>query len=194
MTISDGLAVAAIALSFFTIFLGVLFYKWQTRQGKRIGMSVINTMDQVYRQTRRGHLAGSVQEEEEVQEEENGGEFGTLSVGSSPRLVDAGRRTTLRLDCYIEGMPSELVEVTCVVERPSGERDKVSKKLVVKGQSFALQIGYPSDDLQGSTSDPGRYHVRWDAVAYWLVEVEAGKQRRQDCWRGSVVDSFGVLP
>jgi len=29
MTFSDGLAVAAIALSFFTIFLGVLFYKWQ---------------------------------------------------------------------------------------------------------------------------------------------------------------------
>jgi hypothetical protein len=29
LTFSDGLAVAAIALSFFTIFLGVLFYKWQ---------------------------------------------------------------------------------------------------------------------------------------------------------------------
>jgi len=40
MTFSDGLAVAAIALSLSTIFFGVLFYRWQTEQGARISDTI----------------------------------------------------------------------------------------------------------------------------------------------------------
>jgi hypothetical protein len=40
MEFSDGLAVAAIALSLSTIFFGVLFYHWQTEQGARIAQTI----------------------------------------------------------------------------------------------------------------------------------------------------------
>jgi uncharacterized protein YoxC len=40
MEFSDGLAVAAIALALSTIFLGVLFYRWQTEQGREITRTV----------------------------------------------------------------------------------------------------------------------------------------------------------
>lgn len=40
MDFSDGLAVAAIALALSTIFLGVLFYRWQTEQGREITKTI----------------------------------------------------------------------------------------------------------------------------------------------------------
>lgn len=40
MEFSDGLAVAAIALALSTIFLGVLFYRWQTDQGREVTKTI----------------------------------------------------------------------------------------------------------------------------------------------------------
>jgi len=178
-----AIVVSAIAIAF-----EVAFYRWQRTQGKRIGMSVISTVDQIYRRIRVAIEAGSG----ESTEEEGDSEYDGLHASCTPRFINAGDRMILGLSCDEE---SEFAQITCVVERPSGKEDRITKELTLKGQPLALRLPYPSSDFQGSTSEPGRYHVRWRATGYQLVvEVATGEERRHDCWRGSIEDAFGVLP
>lgn len=107
MTYSNGLALAATALSVGTIVLGILFYKWQKRQGERIGMLVISTVDQIYRRIRDfGESADEVDMDD----------HDVFRASCSPKWMRTGEQTTLSLDWRVENPPSEFAEVTCVVD------------------------------------------------------------------------------
>jgi len=176
----------AILLSGITILVAVLFHVWQKRQGERIAVSVISTTDQIYRRLRDRDFNESVEEADMDGHD-------VFRASCSPRWIRASEQTTLSLDWQVENPQSEFAEVTCVVDRPLGEQDKMSKLLTT--EDLVQRLAYPSDDFRGSTSEPGRYHVRWRGRLYWLVEEDAtGIERRQDCWLGSAEDSFGVLP
>ena len=184
--VAFALGIVSIALAIVTILLAVRLYKLQTKQGRRIAVSVISTTDQIYRRLRDRGFGQSV---EEVDMDEHD----VFRASCSPRWMKAGEQTTLSLDWHVENPPSDFAEITCVVDRPSGEQDKVSRLLTA--EDLVRRLAYPSDDFPGSTSEPGRYHVRWRGRLYWLVEEDAtGKERQQDCWLGSAEDSFGVLP
>jgi len=181
------LEIVAIAVGIVAIFVSLGAFLLQKWQGERISTSVISTVDQIYR-----HIRGPDPAEM----------FGDsdidLRTTCSPSFIKANRQTTLSLRGSFASTPSVPVNVTCMVERPPDKQgrmptDRVSREPSVKGGSFDLPLVYP-DDFPGSTSESGRYHVRWRVAAcYVAVDRATGKEHREEAVR-TIESSFGVKP
>jgi hypothetical protein len=178
------LTIIAIILAVAAICFAVAFYIAQKRQGERIAISVMSTVDQIYRHIRRP-------EAEDYVEESMG-----INARTSPRFIRSGGHTRLYLDGWSLDAFHGIVRIRCSVEGPSGHRDWLMKQLAVSRESsFQFGVDYPSADLEGSTGEPGRYHVSWHAThSYELVSTATGERKRYSEEIGSVEDSFYVLP
>ena len=182
------LEIVATILGVVAIFVSIGAFCLQKKQGERIAMSVIGTVDQIYRHIR-GPDPAVVLGDSDID----------LRAICSPSRMKANERTELSLEGSFASAPSDPVSITCEVERPTDKRgrvvkDRIHREASVKGRSLGLQVVYPSDEFHGSTSEPGRYHVRWRVAAcYVAVKRGTGKEWREEVER-TVEDSFAVMP
>jgi len=183
----DALAILAIVVSVGAILLGFVFYQMQKQQGERIAMAVMSTVDQLYRRT-----SGPGLFEDPL---EYGVDPDPVNVGLSPKFLRPNEITELLIDAALWQDILGVPQIEFVVERPSGRRDTVVRQLIAKNGSFHLRLPYPSESFEGSTSDPGRYHVAWNAAdTYSLLTPRTGATETRSEHLGAGSDSFYVLP
>lgn len=176
------LSILAIVLSTGAIMFGVLFYHMQTRQGERIAISVMSTVDQIYRR-----MTGPG-----MFEEDYGVDPDMVDVHLSRTFLRRNEDTVLLVEAKFWQPLTGVAEIEVVVERPSGRRDSVARTLADDGD---LRLTYPSESFDGSTSEPGRYHIAWRAAdSYELVTPSTGAREHRAEPLGSGSTSFYVLP
>jgi len=181
-----ALEIVAIALGIVAIFVSIGAFWLQKKQGKRIAVSVISTVDQIYRRLR-ARVGVSEDGDEDYAPDD------ILASEASPKWPKRGQAVTLRLSGYVSSSPMGAIEVRCIVEEPSGKMaDKLLNERLGYGR-FDLQVVYPREFVSGSTSEPGRYHISWHLDDKWVVE-EGDKQVPGSQRLCRVEDSFAVMP
>jgi len=135
MTFSDGLAVAAIALALSTIFLGVLFYRWQTEQGREITKSVNDFAKEMH------GLVGELR-------------------GMTERMVEAQERQFNRmLDAFVT-KPGAAAEVAERTGESAESLQQISEEMAALKEQ--LRHAASADDVQSKLDDLAR---RLEAVS-----------------------------
>lgn len=189
-----GISIVALVLTFSGFFFQWLFYRWQTRQGERIALaqreqgeriavSLISTVDQIYRRLRGEEPTELVKYPPED----------ILTPGVSDKFVRAGKDVELRLSGYLSTSLIGSLNVLSVVESPSGRRSRVTRVLGLGASSFDLRLRYPNDFDDGHTVDLGRYHIWWHLSDQWTERTGANEvARSQDV--GWCEDAFSVIP
>ena len=175
-----ALEVIALGVSTAALLISIGAILWQGRQGQRIGMSVISTVDQIYRRL------GAGGEDNESLDVYWFPEVSTKYVrpGRSVKLSVAGGPTG-----RILGIPWE---IRCVLEDAAGRRSQIVKTVesteVKTASSIECEAVFPDEFKEASTEQPGRYHIWWRGRE--AIDVNG----RREPWYLLAEDAFGVLP
>ena len=179
------LSFLALVLSLVAIGIAVRFYFLEKEQGERLGLSVISTVDQIYRQIR----------DRDVDESEEDLDYEYVASRSQPQFIRRNEDVALTLQMVVWDPSDGHLETyaECIVERPSRVRDRIKHVVDLSAKEYIAV--YPGDFPEGSTDDPGRYHVRWRLTQeYKLVTPSTGHEEHRVDRLGSSEDSFGVMP
>ena len=163
-----ALEAAALAVSIVALVVSIGAIVWQARQGQRIGMSVISTVDQIYRALT--HL-------DETQYDAD------VWPTVSKKYIKRGGELDLRLRAMSSDLP---FKVKCQVEPPSRKPVSFVGDHRPRNGMIDFRVTYPRDFQAASTSEPGRYHVWWYVREDWEGAPPGFQPHGQD--------SFGVLP
>jgi hypothetical protein len=175
-----ALEVIALAVSTGALLVSIGALLWQSRQGERIGVSVISTVDQIYRRLEAGQGDGESLDVDW---------FAEVSAryvrrGQSVKLSVAGWPTGHRI-----GVPWE---IRCVVEDGLTRRFQVVKSVepdkINTSGSVECEAVFPDEFERASTKHPGRYHVWWRGREATEMSAHGAS------WYLLAQDSFGVLP
>jgi hypothetical protein len=183
-----ALEVIALLVSTGALIVSIGAIVWQSKQGERIGVSVISTVDQIYR-----HLKTGQRHDESLDELLDESLDVEWFAEVSAKYVKRGGRVNLSIEgwptAHIVGVPWE---IRCVVEDALGRVLHVVKNVesnsIKTSDSVECEAVFPDEFDDGSTNDPGRYHVWWQGRE--AVEMEG----RRPSWRLLAEHSFGVLP
>jgi hypothetical protein len=175
-----ALEVIALAVSTVALLLSIGAILWQSRQGERIGVSVISTVDQIYRRLEAG------------EQDEESSDVCWLPLVSR-RYVRRGQSVKLSVAGWPTGHEVGVPwEIRCVVEDGLARRFEVVKSVesetIKASATVECEAVFPDEFERGSTKQPGRYHVWWRGREATEMSGHLGS------WYLLAQDSFGVLP
>jgi hypothetical protein len=173
--------ILAIAVSIVAIVVSVGAFLLQKWQGERIAVSVMNTVDQIYRR-----LKGTDPDDYLPED--------IVSSSVSDRHIRRGTEVGLGLGRYLSRSVMGGLEARCIVEDPSGCRAEVVRAVELSNGyygGFDLQVAYPREFEGASTSEPGRYHIWWYLRDKWVL-IEGDQKTSGSTNFGGVEDAFTV--
>lgn len=175
MTLQDGLAVAAIALSIVAMGVSIGAYLLQKRQGERIGVVTVGTVRKMYHRMRYG-------ERDTLSESEDLPDY---VPGTSPRYIRSKGRVRLTAKVF---QPTR-GRLRCVVEDVEGQQWNAET-----GQEGwrerDITLTFPTDFRAQAALVPGVYDVDWYVVQHL---IHPGGHEEEETFRVAS-DWFGVLP